>query len=633
MKRKPFRVALLLVAVAILATPWLAYAADPATDDAAATAAEDERATLRATAEAGLTNEQRDVRHFSILALGALYGDKELKDFQKYAEDADPVVRNGALVALALRGDKKALGAIETSLGAVTVAADLDAALMTLVHPLPEGTRVEILKKILKKPANEELRLATVRYLVRHGSDEHLALIEGLDKLKDTAVRDAIVAALIASPRPASLRQAEALLGASDVSARRAAVELAAAIADHDAWQLVARALGDADETLRARAEELLIARRHPAALPVLQARLAENPKDFATIKLLLDFDGVSLVSELEPLVKAEHPSLAQEDYNQVLALIAASRTDSAKALVRTKLASSFEADRIAGAYAIGFTADTGFTAEATALLDDGSLEIRKAVAESLGRLRDSAALDAMGKKLSTSSTERDVKLRLIRAMGEIGDARAATHLQFLIGDRDFELRLAAIDALAQVKAQDATRAIELVTNDADPVLRWRAVVALFRIDPVVYGERLKKAVKDAPEAAFFETLATLDADTRAKLEDEVLRSERASLALGLVREWAAQGRAGLPKLRTALDLSRDVDVTRAALEALAPFAEAEDQARIEAFLSDPERRIRLLAVRTLLTFDKTATEGVFRKQLAQDDPLFKAIGVYGLAR
>ena len=586
---------------------------------------------LRTKLEPNLSSEQKEVRRLAVLALGAMVDKKELKTFSKYATDVDPVVKHGALVALALRGEKAGTSGIEKELAAAE-ADTLDLTIAELLQPLPLETQTQLLKNVLKKPANEPLRLAVFTWIARDGDDALYALTSSVTAIKAAEVRDPLLKVLLKYPREQALEVVRTQLKSKEAAGRLVGLELAKAINSHDSLQAVAAALEDKDEAVKKAAEAILFSVKHPAIVPLLEARVKENPKDIASIVLLKEFGSANLLEVLYPLVEGDNPPLEQEQYNEMLSVIATAKNDRSKQILQAKLASSFEADRVAAAAAIGYSGDSSFLANLVPMATDGSQAIRLNAAISFGLLKDPAAISTITDALQKEA-DKDVKLALIRSMGEIGDSSVVSNLQFMMTERDNDLRLAAMDALVALKAIDATSAIEYVAQDPDPLVRWKAIVALFQIDPVVYGERLKKEVANAPDDAFFETLATLPEATKTKLEEEVLRSTRSELALGLVKSAIAKGRPGIEMLRKAVDLSSDKDVTNLALQSLATYAEADDFDRIKGALENTDRKLRLMGLRTLLSYEKSKTEAIFLAQVNSDDPLFQVMGIYGLVK
>ncbi|MDX9721188.1 MAG: HEAT repeat domain-containing protein [Myxococcota bacterium] len=585
---------------------------------------------FRLSAEASLSSEQAEVRYLGVLTLGALLQDKDqIKAFKKYTQDADRVVKVGALLALAKRADKDALTQIEKE---ITSAEDPDAILSELLSALGEQTQHDILSKILKKQKDEKLLQAIYRYVARSRSEKLFSLLK-VDGIKAAEQRNTLLSILAQSPDPLALTIATTQASSKDASTRLAALQLAKAIGGRDARDLIAKAIDDGDDSVRDFARSESLASKHPAIVPSLEAKLQEDPKDFETIKLLLQFENVDVSASLAPVVSPENPKLELEDYILALSLFAASKSPEAVALLDKKLASTFVSDRTAAACALGFTEDKSFTPKLAALVVDGAVEIRRCAASSYGLLKDPAAIDTISKVLG-SEFDPQTKLSLIHSLGQIGDPAAISSLQLLMLERDDELRLAALSALAALKALSAATAIEMVAEDSSPKMRWAAVLTLFLIDPVVYGERLKRSVADAPEEAFFEAMDTLSPEMQLKLQEEVFRGTRSSLALRIVERYAAQGIDGLGALRNAFDLSTDPSVRQVIFSQLARYGEATDLKRFEAILDNTkERSVRLAALRTILGLELSLTETILARFVDSDDPLMKMLAIYGLTR
>ncbi|MCA9540946.1 MAG: HEAT repeat domain-containing protein [Myxococcales bacterium] len=95
--------------------------------------------------------------------------------------------------------------------------------------------------------------------------------------------------------------------------------------------------------------------------------------------------------------------------------------------------------------------------------------EVRRASAGRLAMLRSAEAVPAMIGRLATEA-DRDVLLRLIGALAEIGDDRAVEPLIELADPRDREVLRAVIDALAAMGGQRAGDFFDLLSahDDAD---------------------------------------------------------------------------------------------------------------------------------------------------------------------
>ena len=591
----------------------------------------DPNAEYKLIAQESLANEQAEVRRLAVLALGAMLVEKqEIKAFTAFLTDSDPVIAQSAALALALRDNKKGDKALRAFLKEANEE-DLPKLIPTLIRPLSEKKQRALLKDLLKK-ASPALQSALFAFIAAELGDECYELISAKSILKADH-RDELIKLLSQHPRAAALTLAEAFYGSKDAAVRILALDMAANIDSHEALQLVAQALEDEDNEVAQHAEELLLAKHHIAIVPLLQARIEADPKDFESIRILTSYEPPNLTEVLMPVVEKDNPKLAIQDYKDVLALIAATKSEASHALLKAKIASTYQADRIAAAYAIGFSEDPSFATDIAELIQDGNEDIRMGAAQSLAKAGDAAILDTVYKALS-SEPNTEIKCTIIRSLGSLGERDALNSLQLLVIDPDPAVKSAALDALAALGALEATTAIELVGSDPDPAMRWKVALTLFRIDPVVYGERLKNALEDAPEEGFVETLNSFEKNTRKKLQEEVLRGSRTSLALSILNSALERGREGLPLVRKAFDLSKDIDLRKPAFKQLATFAAAEDVDRAIEMLSEKDRQLRWLALQTLLRMPRTETiDKVFANEMNSDDPLFRIMGVYGTVR
>ena len=600
---------------------------------AAAELTPEQTTELRPVVEKQVESPQKEVRRLAVLTLGEMLADKkEVKSFYIYLENPDTVIKEAAVLALAQRGDKKGLKALEAALK-VEDASTLPASLSGLLQPLDADARRKILKSILKKPPSDAHRIAYVRFITEFGDAADFKLLEGVVKIKSPEARAGVIDTLKKKPRAEALVVARALTKAKDSATRVKNLELARVIDTTESRQVIVDALKDKEEPVKQAAEKHLIELHHPSVIPTLKARVVADPNDKDALKHLLAFDGVDLVAALKPLVAKENPKLEQADYNQIMGVIARSKSQEATELINARLKSSYTPDRVAATHAIRFTEDRVFTPIVNRLIFDGSPLVRAEAAQAFAALKDPASLETINKALN-GNYSTTIKVDLLRAIGAIGDKSAAKYLQFHVMSQDTPIRIAAIDAIVSLKARDMTSAVELASGDGDAEIAWRATVGLFLIDPAVYAKPLTKAMPEAPEKAFFSTLDRLDDATRQKLIEQALRSRRRDIALKLIAAAAAKlSPDDLEVLRFAFDNSPIEQVRREVLTTLSRHTFAEDLDRFKKMSEHPNRPVRLMALSALLRYEPAKAQEVFTKASTDADPLIQTMGIYGLAR
>jgi len=104
-----------------------------------------------------------------------------------------------------------------------------------------------------------------------------------------------------------------------------------------------------------------------------------------------------------------------------------------------------------------------------------------------MGELKDKKALPVLYKMLKKESLPR-IKLRLIGALGLIGDPESFKYLRFAMADGDKNIRKAAIRSISTLKNFDPQKAKRVLLYklkyDKDPAVMVEAAKTLFKIDP-----------------------------------------------------------------------------------------------------------------------------------------------------
>lgn len=107
---------------------------------------------------------------------------------------------------------------------------------------------------------------------------------------------------------------------------------------------------------------------------------------------------------------------------------------------------------------------------------------VRRAAAERLGMLRSPAAVPALAAQVQVEA-DRDAQLRMIGALAEIGDDRAAEALIALANPRDRELLRAVVDALSVVGGERVADFFSILANHDDADVRLLVEQARLRLE------------------------------------------------------------------------------------------------------------------------------------------------------
>lgn len=112
--------------------------------------------------------------------------------------------------------------------------------------------------------------------------------------------------------------------------------------------------------------------------------------------------------------------------------------------------------------------------------LQDGDGEVRRSVAEALGKIGDQRAVEPLIAALQDE--DRDVRWSTIEALGEIGDGRAVHRLIAALQHEDTEIRWRAASALENLGDARAIKPLIAALYDEDEGVGRRAAIALGRI-------------------------------------------------------------------------------------------------------------------------------------------------------
>ena len=266
--------------------------------------------------------------------------------------------------------------------------------------------------------------------------------------------------------------------------------------------------------------------------------------------------------------------------------------------------------------------------------------------ARGLGEMKDPSAADALLPLIEMTHQPREVVASAIRALGQLGAAKAAAALGAIAGDTKAEgnLRMEAVAALASIKAVDQLPIVQDLITDDWPAMRAAALRAAAAIDsdtfvlilsglendthwnvraaladvlaglaPAIGLDRVKALLTDEDRRVIPAVLRALtrlgapDVDVlllaHLKEPDYVIRETAASL---LRERKPAGGLAQLREAYTAGEPDSAYGARAAAIEAMAAYgADAADAVR--AGLGDKDWAVRVRTAELLAKLDPSA--------------------------
>jgi HEAT repeat protein/beta-lactamase regulating signal transducer with metallopeptidase domain len=276
--------------------------------------------------------------------------------------------------------------------------------------------------------------------------------------------------------------------------------------------------------------------------------------------------------------------------------------------------------------------ADTGVVDALIARLKDENAEVRRAAANSLGRLEDTRAVPGLIAALK--DPEPRVRASVAEALAQLEDNRAIVPLADLLNDPSTEVRQSALDALSHFETSLPSAPIVRLLSDPDEEVRHKAAHLTGKLRDRSATGALAKLVGDPssdvraaaiqaigelgdPAAAVAVVPALSDAD--ADVREQALRTIeelKAPIAegtlIGLMRDrdpdvrQKAASLAGdrsiigaIPTLRRMLE-DPDADVRESAVDALGDIADGAAYDALRAALTSKDAKVRQGAAEAL---------------------------------
>ena len=277
-------------------------------------------------------------------------------------------------------------------------------------------------------------------------------------------------------------------------------------------------------------------------------------------------------------------------------------------------------------------TADASVIDALVARLEDENAEVRRAAANSLGRLDDTRAVPGLIAALR--DPEPEVRASVAEALGELEDSRAVVPLAAMLSDGSTSVKQSALDALSHFETGLPSAAIIRLLGDSDPEVRHKAAHLAGKLRDRSATGALAKLIAD-PSAdvrqAAIQAIGELGdpsagvaimpalSDSHADVREQALNAIeelKAAIAEGTliglmrdrdpdVREKAA-AMAGdrsvigaIPTLRRMLE-DPDADVRESAVDALGNIADPAAHDALRAALTSKDAKVRRSAAEAL---------------------------------
>ncbi len=363
----------------------------------------------------------------------------------------------------------------------------------------------------------------------------------------------------------------------------------------------LARALGDPDEAVRARAREALRAIERGTLVDWTLAALASNDPD--QVLLAAQVAEAAGVTEAAPELLARGAAAsanARGPFTRALT----SLTLAPEELVdmATRLDGRFRQEAVRMLWQVG---GRSILPALQPLLEDASATVRVAALEVFGHSGDAQTIEVAQRVLERDSSPV-VRATAISVIGRAGlDQRSASLAQAL-ADPDPDVRATAVEVLPAGMGRHATDLLLEALSDHDERV-WQAAIRHLASVPDRDRSIVWQAIERCPATRREHLVAALERSSAERLAllalDHLTSPDAAERTLAIV----LAGRAGTPEcVRGIVTALQDPapTVRRTAASALHSMHSAESIEGLSRALSDPDVEVRVEAVRALSVID-----------------------------
>jgi HEAT repeat protein len=584
---------------------------------------------LGAIVDEAASSEDGDTRAWALRAQ-TLLGARTARPLLEAArENTDLLVRVFAGVGLLEIGRREGADVLVAEL-LNAGAASRQRILARYVAHLSEDDQVRVLEGALDGATDVAIVRDLVDHIARRGQGRTFALLERVANAEG-ALRAAYLEAVAASGRAEAADVVATLAASRDAAARRTAVELAEALGAASSRSILEGLLGDSDPGVAGAAALALapigVASAYSYLLDVARSGTPEEQaRALAALRdgqpSLLDFDA------LREMLEGATDATVRRRLHEA---IGATRSDEAFALLRGIAEGTVYEERLDALAGLGYTGRTE-AAEILGgvLLGGGDAAVRALAAEALGHLASESAAAPL---VTALSRERggEVEVAAIRALATSQSAEALWPLAFQLSDSDDDVVLAVLETLEALGATQASSQIEATaTGHRDPLVRWRATLTLFAIDPEVGAIRLNQAL-DRPPTGFLDDIEALPEGARAEAYERLLRHSNPEIRMQAIGRAMRGADNGLPLLRTQLGTTAASDMRQLAVATLTAWRLPEDLEHFMTMLDTSHAVMRAQSIEAVVELATPDAEPALRALLESTDLQRRVMAVYGL--
>ncbi|TAL21976.1 MAG: hypothetical protein EPN94_11980 [Nitrospirae bacterium] len=233
-------------------------------------------------------------------------------------------------------------------------------------------------------------------------------------------------------------------------------------------------------------------------------------------------------------------------------------------------------------------------------LLSDVYEDVQEAAVAALAALKPGLAIDEFIETLG----ERNPLLRKnsVLLLGEIGAVEAVPALGFALKDGDVHVRSAVVKALSMIKTEESIKYLTLALTDENSDIRVSAALSLGKIKGKGVSESLALLLTDPDDAVRVAAVKALgelgDRNISGQLVGLLSSDTSGFVITAAIESLSRIGGEGSGKALVKMLSSRDKEIKRTAIRALAPFEGIEDS--LLPFLDDGDWATRMAAVEVL---------------------------------
>lgn len=590
---------------------------------------------IRPNLELGLASEDVAVRAWALRAI-APFADRALyATLASELANVNVPIRVAAAVAM-LDADYESDDALAllTELVATGDSATRGLILRTVLGARPEAERVEVIEGALET-ATDDVAREIIVFVARYGRGDVYELLN--DGARASAERRAIyVDAVSRSQRPEGVAVAEAFLGSRDAAVKAQGAEIAFAIDTVEARALLEGVIGGSDTALAQRAG-LHLARFGNATALRLVADLFRNPAMDEALRLeaaaLLLRQGPQMLGYTELQGFAAEEGRSAQFVSRVHELMGATADPAAIAYLDGRFNALFADERLDGIAGIGWCGQQSYV-PALGELAGGNADV-------LLRTRAVAALGHLGGDLAAQTlvsallVERDenVRVAMIHALAETRSTLAAQPIANEFARQSAPTAMAALFALREIGSSTVATQVESVASTfRDPAVRWQAVVTLVRLDPAAGRIRLLQALDRAPDG-FLADLEGLSPEVLDEVNVTLLRHSDLAVREQALLRVIGQPDGGYAVLRPMLEGQVAPEIRREAIAVVTSARLAEDAPLFLTLTADTDRTVRLQGLATLAELGDNANEEFFRGYMNHADLAMRMVANYAVLR